>query len=124
MEARVVARHERFLERLDGVTSYGKGTTTCQTSCTEEMVATTLEANPDAIEAAVERQELFKGEIYPNNIGSSEDRSGYQRLAVQRRQGSKNRSQDSVGSRQKVSAACKRVIRHAIPAVRKGNIRN
>jgi hypothetical protein len=62
------------------------------------MEATNLEATPEAIEAAVERQELFKEETYPKNIGSSEDLSGYQRLAVRRRQGAKKRS------RQKLSA--------------------
>jgi hypothetical protein len=71
----------------------------------------------------VERQDLFKKEINLENIGSSEDRCKDQRLAVRRRRGAKKRSQDSVGSRQKVSAARKRVIRRAIPAVRKGNIR-
>jgi hypothetical protein len=44
-------------------------------------------------------------------------------LAVRRRRGAKKRSQDSVGSRQKVSAARKRVMRRAVPAVRKGNTR-
>jgi hypothetical protein len=28
MESRAVARHERFLESLDGLTSYGEGTKT------------------------------------------------------------------------------------------------
>jgi hypothetical protein len=87
------------------------------------MEATSLEANPEETEAAVERQELFKEELNNENVGSSEDRSGEQRLAVRRRRGAKKRTQDSVGSRQKVSAARKRVIRRAIPAVRKGNIR-
>jgi hypothetical protein len=43
MEARAEARHERFLARLDGLTSHGKGTTTSQTKTTsssEEMEAT------------------------------------------------------------------------------------
>jgi hypothetical protein len=90
MEARAEARHDRFLARLDGLTSYGEGTTTCQTettSCSEEMDATTLEANPEETEAAVERWDLFKEEINLENIGSSEDRSGYQRLVVRRRRG-------------------------------------
>jgi hypothetical protein len=86
------------------------------------MDATSLEANSEETEAAVERQDLFKEEINLDNIGSSEDRSGEQRLAVRRRRGAKKRTQDSVGSRQKLSAARKRVIRRAIPAVRKGNI--
>jgi hypothetical protein len=30
MEARAEARHERFLARLDGLTSHRKGTMTCQ----------------------------------------------------------------------------------------------
>jgi hypothetical protein len=114
------------LARLDGLTSYGKGSKTCQTettSCWEEIEATNLEATPDETEAAVERQDLFKKEINAENFGSSEDRSGYQRLAVRRYQGAKKRTQDSVGSRQKLSAARKRVIRRAVPAVRKGKIR-
>jgi hypothetical protein len=86
------------------------------------MEATNLEATPEATEAAVEWQDLFKEEISLDNIGSSEDRCEDQRLAVRRRRGAKKRTQDSVGSRQKVSAARKQVIRRAIPAVRKGNI--
>jgi hypothetical protein len=45
MEARAEALHERFLARLDGLTPYGKGSTTFQTettSCSGEMDATTL----------------------------------------------------------------------------------
>jgi hypothetical protein len=71
----------------------------------------------------VEGQDFFKEETNAENIGSSEDRCEEQRLVVRRRLGDKKRSQDSVGSRQKVSAARKRVIRRAIPAVRKRNIR-
>jgi hypothetical protein len=71
----------------------------------------------------VERQKLRENEINVDNIASSEDRSGYQRLAVRRRQGAKKRPQDSVGSRQKTSAARKRVIRRAVSAVRKGQMR-
>jgi hypothetical protein len=126
MEAMAEARRERFLAFLDGLTFYGEGMTTCQTetmSSSEEMEATNLEATPEATEAPVERQDLVKEEINAENIGSSEDRSGYQRLAVRRRRGAKKRTQDRVGSRQKVSVAHKRVIRRANPAVRKGNIR-
>jgi hypothetical protein len=89
----------------------------------EEMDATSLEANPEETEAAVERQEPFKEEINVDNIVSSEDQCEDQRFVLRRRRGAKKRTQDSVGSRQKVSAARKRVIRRAIPAVRKGNIR-
>jgi polyphosphate kinase 2 (PPK2 family) len=82
-EAKV--RHERSLAILDGWKSYGKGTPTCQTettSCPGEMDATTLEATPEETEAPVERQELFKEKLNNENVGSSEDRSRYQRLAV------------------------------------------
>jgi hypothetical protein len=125
-EARAVARHERFLAFLDGLTSCGEGMTSCQTETTsssEEMEATNLEATPDETEATVERQELFEKETNFDTIGSSEDRCEDRRLVVRRRRGAKKRSQDSVGFRQKSSAARKRVIRRAIPAVRKGNIR-
>jgi hypothetical protein len=124
--ARIEAGQKEILALFRGSKTYGKGTTTCQretTSCPEEMEATNLEATPDETVAAVEWQELREKEINAKNIGSLEDRSGYQRLAVRRRRGARKRSQDSVGSQQKVSAARKRVIRRAILAVRKGNIR-
>jgi hypothetical protein len=89
----------------------------------EEMEATNLEATPEETEAAVERQEIRENEINAENIGSSEDRFKDQRLAVRRRRGAKKWSQDSVRSRQKLSAARKQVIRRAASAVRKGNIR-
>jgi hypothetical protein len=113
-DAEAKACHERFLAFLDGLTSHGKATTTCETETT---------SNPDETKAAVERQELFKEETYANNIGSWEDRSGYRRLVVRRRRGAKERIQDSVGPRQKLSAARKRVMRRAASAVRKENIR-
>jgi hypothetical protein len=77
MEARAEARHERFLARLDELTFYGEGTTTCQReamTCSEEMEATNLDATPEATEAAVEWQELHEKEINAENIGSWEDR--------------------------------------------------
>jgi hypothetical protein len=86
MEARAEACHERFLVRLDGLTSYGEGTTTWQmTQCSEEIEVTNLEATPEATEAAMELQDLFKEEINLKNIGSSEDRCEDQRLVVRRR---------------------------------------
>jgi hypothetical protein len=124
--AKIESGHERFLAFLDGLTSYGKGTTTCRTettSCPGEMVATRLEANPEETEAAVECQELQMEEADVDAVGSSQDRYGYQRLAVRRRQGAKKRSQDSVGSRQKSPAARKRVILRAVLAVRKEHMR-
>jgi hypothetical protein len=124
--AKIEAGHERFLAIPDEWKSYGKGTTTCQadtTSCPEEMDATRLEATLEATEAAVERQKLRENEINAKNIGSSEDRYAEQGLAARRRRGTKKRTQDSVGSRQKVSAARKGVICCTIPAMRKGNIR-
>jgi hypothetical protein len=125
-DADTKARHVRFLAFLDRLSHYGKGTTTCQTettSCPGEMEATNLEATPEETEAAVERKELFKEETYSNNIGSSEDLCKGRRLVVRRRRGAKKRSQNSVGSRLKLSAARKRVIRLSVPAVRKGKIR-
>jgi hypothetical protein len=116
-----------FLARLDGLTSYGEGTTICQTettSCSEEMDATTLAANPEETEAVVERQDLFKEETNFDNIGSSEDRCKDELLVVRRLRGPNKRTQDSVGSRQKISAARKRVARRAIPALRKGLARS
>jgi hypothetical protein len=86
------------------------------------MKATRLEATLEA-EPVLECQELFKEETNVDNIASSEDRYGEQRLAVRRRRGAKKRAQDSIGSRQKLSAARMRVIRRAVPAVRKGKIR-
>jgi hypothetical protein len=88
----------------------------------EELEATNMKATPEETEAAVKRQDLFKEETYAENIGSLEDRSGYKCLAVRHGRGAKKRSQDSAESRQKSSAARKRAIRHAVPAVRKGNI--
>jgi hypothetical protein len=87
------------------------------------MDATRLESTLEETEAAVERLELFKEETNFDNIGSSENRCKDQRLAVRLRRGAKKRSQDSVGSRQKLSAGCKQVIHRAASAVRKGNIR-
>jgi hypothetical protein len=82
-----------------------------------------MEINPEETQATVEYQELQMEEADAENIGSSEDRFGDRRLGVRRRRGAKKRSQDSVGSRQKVSAVRKRVIRRAVPAVRKGQMR-
>jgi hypothetical protein len=123
--AKIEAGQKEILALFRGSRTYGKGTTTCQTetSCSEEMEATNLEVTPEETEAAVERQELFKEETNFENMGSSEDRSGYRRLVLRRRREATKRIQDSVGSRQKLSAARKRLIRRVIRAVRKGNIR-
>jgi hypothetical protein len=126
MEARAEAPHERFLAFLDGLTSYGKGTATCHEevkSCSEEIDATRLETNSGAAEAAVERQKFRENEINAENILSSEYRSGYQRLVLRSRRGAKKRTQDSVGSRQKLSAARNRVICRAVPTMSKGQMR-
>jgi hypothetical protein len=88
----------------------------------EEMEATNLEATPEETEAAVEWQELSKEETYFDNIGSLKDQCQDRCLVVRRRRGAKKRSQDSVGSRQKSSAARKRAICCAVPAVRKGQM--
>jgi hypothetical protein len=89
----------------------------------DEMEAMNLEATPEETEAAVERQELFKEEMNYDNNRSSEDRCKDQHLAVRRRRGAKKWSGDIVGSQQKLSAACKRVKRCAVPAGRKGQVR-
>jgi hypothetical protein len=125
--------HQQMGALLEGSRSFGTRTTICRvlpaicqtetTSCPEEMDATRLESTLEETEAPVERQELFKKEINAKNIASSEDRCEEQRLVVRRRRGVKKRSQDSVGSRQKLFAARKRVIRRAVPAVRKGHMR-
>jgi hypothetical protein len=124
--AEIEVGQREILSLFRGSRTYGKGMTTCQTettSCSEEMEATNLEATPEETEAAVERQDFFKEETYSENIGSSEDRSGYRRLVVRRRRGAKKRTQDNVGSRLKLSDARKRVIRRAVPSERKGNMR-
>jgi hypothetical protein len=82
-----------------------------------------MEINPEETQAAVECQKLQMEEADVDAFASSEDRSGYRRLAVRHHQGAKKRIHDSDGSRQKHSAARKRVMRRAVPAVRKGNIR-
>jgi hypothetical protein len=124
------ARHEEAVAHQEKskatILASFRGSTTCQsgtTSSSEEMGATNLEAMPEETEAAVERQELREKEINFENIGSSEDRCEEQRLVVRRRRWAKKWTQDSVGFRQKSSATRKRVIRRAVPAVRKGHMR-
>jgi hypothetical protein len=85
-----------------------------------EMLAN--QADMEATEAAVEQQHLFDKETNFNNIRTSEDRCGDRRLVVRRRGGAKKRSQESVASQQKSFAARKRLLRHAVPAVRKGQM--
>jgi hypothetical protein len=120
MEARADARHVRFLASLDRLTSYGKGTTTYQTETTrprEMKDAIKMEINPEETETSVECQELLMEEVDVDAVGSSEDQYGDRRLVVRHWRDAKKRTQDSVGSRQKLSAARKRVMRHAVPAV-------
>jgi aspartate carbamoyltransferase catalytic subunit len=71
----------------------------------EEMEATNLEATLEATQATMEQQDLFKGETYFDTIGSLEHQNGNQCLVMRHRQGEKKWMQDSVGSRQKSSAA-------------------
>jgi hypothetical protein len=86
--------HQQIGAILEGSRSFGTRTTICrvppatcqtETSYPEEMDATRLESTLEETEAAVEWQDLSKEELNDENIGSSEDRSGYQRLAVRRR---------------------------------------
>jgi hypothetical protein len=79
--------------------------------------------NLEATEAAVERQELREKGMNAENIGSSQDRYEDRRLVERRRRGAKKRIQDSVGSRQKLSAARKHIIRRAVPTMCKGQMR-
>jgi hypothetical protein len=73
----------------------------------DRMEATNVVATSEKTEATVVGQELFIQEMNIDNIGSLEDRYGDRCLAVRRRRGAKKRIQDSVGSRQKSSAARK-----------------
>jgi hypothetical protein len=82
-----------------------------------------MEINPGGTQATVECQELQMEEADVDAVGWSEDRYGDRRLVVRRRRGAKKRTPDSVASRQKSSTARKRVIRRAIPAMRKGHMR-
>jgi hypothetical protein len=68
----------------------------------DRMEATSLEANPEATEAALKRQELRK------------------RLVVGRRRWAKKGTQENFGSQQRLYAAWKRQIRRAVPALWKG----
>jgi hypothetical protein len=71
----------------------------------DKMEAKDMEAILEATESAVEQQELRD------------------RLVVRCRRWAKNRTQNSVGSRQKLSVAWKRMIRRAVPVVCKGRVR-
>jgi hypothetical protein len=128
---------------LEGLRSCGKGTTICKIAseaCPEKskagpdrmedvvvtfegsldrMEATDVEVNPEETEAAVGRQELFKEEMNVDSIRSLEDRYGDRRWVVRLRRGPKKRTRYSVGSRQKLSAARKRLIGRAVLAVGK-----
>jgi hypothetical protein len=126
-EGKVITSEESSEEmeatRLEATPEETEAVVITSEESSEEMEATNLEATPDETEAAVERQERFEKETNFDTIGSSEDRCEDRRLIVRRRRGPKKRSQDSVGSRQKSSAARKRVIHRAVPAVRKGQMR-
>jgi hypothetical protein len=82
-----------------------------------------MEINPEETQATMECQELQMEEADMDALGSWDDRYGDGRLVVRSLRGAKKRTQDKIGSRQQLSAARNRVIRRAVPAVRKGNIR-
>jgi hypothetical protein len=110
-----------MLAFLDELRSCGKGTTACQIASqaspdnskvdpeemdfevvtieelSDKMKAVGLEVNPGAREAIVEQQELCE--------------------QLRRHRGPKKRTQESVGSRQKLAATRKRLKRHAVPAL-------
>jgi hypothetical protein len=68
-------------------------------------------------EAVLERQGLRKEEMNVDVVGSVEER----RVKVRHRRQPRKRIQDSVGSRQKLTAARRQKIRRSGPAVRKGH---
>jgi hypothetical protein len=126
MEARAVACPERFLascRRIDILRRRNDDLSDRDDVVSRRNGRHKIGIYPGKTEAAVERQKLRENEINVDSIGSSEDRSGYRRLVVRRRRGAKKRTQDSVGSLQKLSAVRKRVIRHTVPAVCKGQMR-
>jgi hypothetical protein len=76
-------------------------------------------------QAAAEWQELFKKEINfdVDAVRSLEDRHRVRRLNVRRRRQPRKWIQDSVLSRQKLTAARTWKIRRPVPAVHKGHMR-
>jgi hypothetical protein len=82
-----------------------------------------MEVIREETQTAEDCQELQMEEADVDAVVSPEDRYRDRHLLVRSRRGAKKRTQDSFGSRQNVSVALKRVIRRAVPAVRKGNIR-
>jgi hypothetical protein len=78
-----------------------------------EVEITDLEADPEEIKSVMKRP--------PWKIsGPLEDRYGDRNLAVGRRRQQKKRIQSNCGSRKKLAAARRRLIRRAFPARRKG----
>jgi hypothetical protein len=122
---RLLAEQQRIKDGQKEILVMLGGSTNCPTEMTSypgEMHATRM-VDLQAVVAAVDRQEFREKEINAKTIGSSEDRSGYRRLVVRLRREAKKRIQDSVGFRQKSSAARKRVMLRAVPAACKGNMR-
>jgi hypothetical protein len=80
-------------------------------------------ANPEATEAAVERQELCNERLNGHTIRSLTDRYVDQHRVVRRQRLLMERTQGNCRSRKNVTASRSRKIRHAVPAMRKVNIR-
>jgi hypothetical protein len=88
-------------------------------ACLEKM-----ETNPKEKEAVEEQQEVPKNEAAVETIEALEDRYGDGHLAVGRRRQPKKWTQGDGGSRQKFAAARGRVTRRAVPAPRKGPVKD
>jgi hypothetical protein len=73
-----------------------------------------MEANPEEIKSIAEDQEV------PNE-DDAVDRYGNRHLDEEWRRQPKKRTQDDGGSRQKLTAACRRLTCCAVPAWRKGD---
>jgi hypothetical protein len=130
MEARAVTRHERFLASLDGLTSYGEGTTTYQTETTScpgemkdaiKMEATRLVDRGNTGRSGVSgapngrsrrgRCRVIGGPVWRTTLGCATSSRG------------KEADPRQCWVRQQLSAARKQVIRRAVPAVPKGHMR-
>jgi hypothetical protein len=140
---RMAAKAEVHLERMEallGLRPWGEVTEACPKNSKagpEEMEAAVvtfeessdkmeiedLEENSKATEAVVKWQELRNEQMNVDNIGSLEDRHDDRHLVVRRRRRVKKPTQGNGGVWQKLAAARKRMIRSAVPEVRKGHSR-
>jgi hypothetical protein len=118
-----VITSEESSEKMDATRLEASPEETEADVITFEESSEEMEINREETEAAVECQELQMEEADVEALGSSEDRYGDRLLFVRLRRGAKKRTQHSVGFRQSLFAARKRMIIRAVPAVRKGQMR-